>query len=344
MNIDQFDFELPTELIAQHPPRRRSDGRLLVAAADGGLDDRRVTDLPTLLGADDLLVFNDTRVLPARCRGRKKPGGGRIEILLERLLDDGTALVQVGTSKTVRDGLEFTIGGATGRVRGRRGGFFLVAFDGIDAGAVFETHGEVPLPPYIDRPLEKSDLDRYQTVFAARPGAAAAPTAGLHFDTELLAAIDATGVARHTLTLHVGAGTFQPVRVDRVEEHRMHFERYTVERPLREAVRATRQRGGRVIAVGTTVVRALESAADDSGLPRAGSAETDIFIYPGYRFRVVDALFTNFHLPRSTLLMLVSAFAGRQRVLAAYRHAVHDRYRFFSYGDAMFLEAAPCSK
>ncbi len=342
MDTDRFDFQLPRELIAQRPPARRSAGRLLAVDGDGGCRDLRVTDLPALVRAGDLLVFNDTRVLPARCRGAKVPGGGRIEIMLERLLDDGDALVQIGTSKAVRDGLAFAVGEVTGRVLERRGGLFMVRFDDVDAASVFERYGEVPLPPYIERPGDDADLERYQTVFAAVPGAVAAPTAGLHFDEQLLARLDAAGAERGILTLHVGAGTFQPVRVERIEEHRMHAERFHVGPDLREAVRAARERGGRVIAIGTTVVRALESAADADGLPRTGHAETEIFIYPGYRFRTVDALFTNFHLPRSTLLMLVSALAGRERVLSAYRYAVEQRYRFFSYGDAMFIEGIPC--
>ncbi len=340
MNLDEFDFDLPPHLVAQHPPAERSGGRLLHLASAGPVN-LAIRDFPGLLNPHDLVVFNDTRVVPARCVGRKQPGGGRIEILLERCLEHGLALVQIGTSKAVRDGQVFEIGDVAGVVEGREAGFFRVRFESADALDVFTRHGHVPLPPYIRRDDADVDRDRYQTVYARHPGAVAAPTAGLHFDPTLLDAIDATGARRETLTLHVGAGTFQPVRESRVEDHVMHAERYVIGDALAAAVRATRQRGGRVVAVGTTVTRALESAGEPDGTLCTGAAETRLFIYPGYRFRVVDALLTNFHLPRSTLLMMVSAFAGRERVLAAYRHAVEHAYRFFSYGDAMFTERAP---
>lgn len=340
MNLDEFDFDLPPHLVAQHPPSERSGGRLLHLDGQRAVD-RSIRDFPSLLAPGDLVVFNDTRVVPARCVGRKRPGGGRFEILLERDLGGGRALVQIGTSKTIRDGQAFDIGDMTGVVEGRDAGFFQVRFDAADALDVFARHGHVPLPPYIRRDDADVDRERYQTVYARHPGAVAAPTAGLHFDAALLDAIDATGARRGTLTLHVGAGTFQPVRAERIENHVMHAERYVVDDALASAVVATRRNGGRVIAVGTTVTRALESAAEDDGTLRAGARETRLFIYPGYRFRVVDALLTNFHLPRSTLLMMVSAFAGRDRILAAYRHAVAHAYRFFSYGDAMFTERAP---
>ncbi len=337
MNLELFDFELPDRLIAQHPPAERSGGRLLHLAGPESVD-LAVTDFPALLRRGDLVVFNDTRVVPARCVGRKRPGGGRIEILLERNLGGGDALVQIGTSKSIRDGQAFDIGDVRGEVLGRDGGFFRIHLEAADALDVFHDQGRVPLPPYIRRTDADIDRERYQTVYAERPGAVAAPTAGLHFDHALLEAIDAAGARRAVLTLHVGAGTFQPVRVERIEDHVMHAEHYFIDDELATAVSETRARGGRVVAVGTTVARALESAATEAGGVTAGEAQTRLFIFPGYRFRVVDALLTNFHLPRSTLLMMVCAFAGRDRVLAAYHHAIARGYRFFSYGDAMFTE------
>jgi len=339
MQIDLFDYDLPPELIAQHPPAERSGGRLLRLHGDA-CHDLMITDLVDLVNENDLMVFNDTRVVPARLVGRKLPGGGRIEILLERVVGPGEALVQIGTSKTVRKGLRFAVGEVEGEVIDIVNGFFRVRFATDDALAVFENLGKVPLPPYIHRADDDSDRERYQTLFAAEPGAVAAPTAGLHFDRALLDALDRRGVRRATLTLHVGSGTFRPVRAERVEDHRMHAEHYRIGEDVAAAVEDVRARGGRVIAVGTTVTRALESAAASAGRVRPQAAATDIFIYPGYRFAVVDALVTNFHLPRSTLIMMVSAFAGRERVLAAYRHAVAGGYRFYSYGDAMFVERA----
>ncbi len=335
-----FHYELPDELIARHPTARRSDSRLLhLDGRTGSIIDRQFADLPRLLREGDLLVFNDTRVIPARVHGHKETGG-RVEILLERVLEGNRALAQLRSSKPPARGSKIVLGGgAVVTVAGRDDEFWLLEF-AEDPGAVFERCGEMPLPPYLKRAAEDFDRDRYQTVYAREPGAVAAPTAGLHFDEPLLSACRAAGAAMAQVTLHVGAGTFQPVRVDDVRDHRMHAEWIVVPAAVCEAVAACRRCGGRVIAVGTTSVRALESAAAGGTLqPLAG--DTRLFITPGYRFRVVDALVTNFHLPESTLLMLVAAFAGRESVLRAYRHAVQERYRFFSYGDAMFVEPAP---
>jgi len=336
MRRADFSYELPAELIAQAPLPGRSASRLLACdGATGTLRDLAFRDLPELLAPGDLLVLNDTRVLPARLRGTK-PTGGAVEILLERLTGDRTFLAQARSSKGFRPGSTIELpGGARAEVTGRAGDLFEMELD-TAAEDYFTTHGEMPLPPYIGRPAGPADRERYQTVYAREPGAVAAPTAGLHFDAALFEALAARRVEVARLTLHVGAGTFQPVRVDDILEHRMHPERVRVDASVVDAVAATRVRGGRVVAVGTTVVRSLESAARSGRLtPLEG--ETDLFIYPGFRFRVVDALITNFHLPESTLLMLVSAFAGRE----PYRHAVAARYRFFSYGDAMFVLPAP---
>ncbi len=340
MRRRDFHYDLPDELIARHPAPRRSDSRLLhLDGRTGALADRGFADLPELLRAGDLLVFNDTRVVPARLHGRKETGG-RVEILLERVIGSGRALVQLRASKPPANGMRIHLpGGMEAAVVGRDEDFWVLDF-GADPAEVFERHGEMPLPPYLHRPVEVEDRERYQTVYARAPGAVAAPTAGLHFDAPLLGACERAGVARACVTLHVGAGTFQPVRVDEIAEHRMHAERAEVPAATCDAVAACRARGGRVVAVGTTAVRALESAAAGGRLePCAG--DTRLFITPGFRFRVVDALLTNFHLPESTLLMLVCAFAGRGHALAAYAHAVAGRYRFFSYGDAMFVEPDP---
>lgn len=338
MKTSDFAFELPPELIAQSPLAERSASRLLLLdAQDGRREDRRMAELPNLLRAGDLLVFNDTQVLPARLFGRKA-SGGEIEVLVERVLDAQHLLAQIRASKSPKPGSILHLdGGVTATVLGRAGEFFRLALAGDeDAQAVLERTGHVPLPPYIQRPDASLDQTRYQTVYARVPGAVAAPTAGLHFDQPLLDALAAAGIARGTLTLHVGAGTFQPVRVADLSQHRMHSERFTIDAALCEQIRATRAAGGRVIAVGTTVVRALESAWQDGNVTPMID-ETRIFITPGYTIQSVDALITNFHLPQSTLLMLVSAFAGRERVLAAYAHAVAAGYRFFSYGDAMLI-------
>lgn len=342
MRRADFSYPLPRELIAQHPLPERTASRLL--ALDGGsgaLRDLRFADFPSLLRPGDLLVVNDTRVLPARLLGRKASGGA-CELLLERILDPRRILVQARASKGLRPGTSISLpGGATALVIARHGELHELALD-RDALAYFEAHGNMPLPPYIGRAAEDSDRERYQTVFADQPGAVAAPTAGLHFDQATLQALESEGVATARLTLHVGAGTFQPLRSDDIAAHRMHAERFRVPASTVAAIEAARRRGGRVIAVGTTVVRALESAAA-TGAIAAVEGETDIFIVPGHRFRVVDALLTNFHLPESTLLMLVSAFAGRERVLAAYHHAIAGSYRFFSYGDAMFVTPDPAA-
>ncbi|KAF1707623.1 tRNA preQ1(34) S-adenosylmethionine ribosyltransferase-isomerase QueA [Pseudoxanthomonas sacheonensis] len=333
-----FHYELPPGLIAQEPLAERSASRLLVVpAGDAPFADRQVRDLPQLLRKGDLLVFNDTRVIPARLFGQKQ-SGGRVEILIERLLPDNRARVQIGASKSPKPGGRIALdAGGEAEVLGRDGEFYQLRFhvDGALESWLLKA-GRLPLPPYIHRDPGIDDDERYQTVFARELGAVAAPTAGLHFDDALLETLRAQGIEFGHVTLHVGAGTFQPVRVDDVREHRMHSEWLNVGAALVEQVRAARARGGRGIAVGTTVVRALESALRDGELqPFAG--ETRIFIFPGYRIRSVDAMLTNFHLPESTLLMLVSAFAGKDRVFAAYEHAVREKYRFFSYGDAMLL-------
>lgn len=338
-----FRFDLPPELIAQQPPARRGDSRLLtVDGATGALDDRRFGDLPDLLRPGDLLVFNDTRVIPARLHGRKA-SGGRIEALVERLLDERRALVHLRASKAPQSGSRLLLdGGLDATVLGRHGELFEIRAESDQPWSILlERHGQIPLPPYIAREPTAADRERYQTVYARQPGAVAAPTAGLHFDQALLDRIAATGVERTFITLHVGAGTFRPVRAERLADHAMHAERIEVGPEVGERVRAARARGGRVIAVGTTAVRALETVADAAGIPRPWRGETRIFIYPGYRFRCADALITNFHLPESTLLMLVAAFVGRTAILRAYRHAVERRYRFFSYGDATFLTRRP---
>ncbi|WP_374013594.1 tRNA preQ1(34) S-adenosylmethionine ribosyltransferase-isomerase QueA [Pseudoxanthomonas koreensis] len=345
MKTSDFQYDLPEELIAQAPlPERSASRLLLVPPAGGELADLQVRDLPGLLQPGDLLVFNDTRVIPARLSGRKD-SGGQVEILIERLLADACARAQVRASKSPRAGTRIRLdGGGHAEVLGREGEFFVLRFE-VDAPLEqwLVRAGQLPLPPYIRRAPDREDAARYQTVFARRDGAVAAPTAGLHFDPPLLEALRVRGVETGRVTLHVGAGTFQPVRVDDVRAHTMHSEWLEVDAALVEQVRRTRAAGGRVVAVGTTVVRALESAwhrgedVADGGELRPFTGETRIFIYPGYRIRSVDALVTNFHLPQSTLLMLVSAFAGKERVLEAYRHAVRQRYRFFSYGDAMLL-------
>ncbi len=338
MQIADFDYALPDELIARHPPERRRDARLLEVAA--ALVDRQFAALPELLDAGDLLVFNDTKVIPARLMGRKETGG-RIEVLIERVTGVHHALAQVRSSKPPRPGMTLAFGDAAARVAGRAGGFYEIEFD-VPVDEVLDRVGEMPLPPYIGRPAEAADAERYQTVYARTPGAVAAPTAGLHFDAAMLEETRAAGVGHAWVTLHVGAGTFQPLRHEQVSANRLHAERVVVDAATAAAVERTRAGGGRVIAVGTTSVRALEAAAGGGRVePFAG--ETELFITPGYAFRAVDAMLTNFHLPRSSLLMLVAAFAGHDRILAAYEHAVRERYRFFSYGDAMFLTPEPAA-
>lgn len=337
-----FHFDLPPELIAQHPPPQRSDSRLLTLdGATGQCSDRWFRDLPGLLRSSDLLVFNDTRVIPARLFGHKA-SGGRFELLVERLVDEQRALVQLRVSKTPKPGGELRFdAGFTATVLDRHGDLFEIRLDGdTPLLALLEQQGRIPLPPYITREPTGEDQERYQTVYARQPGAVAAPTAGLHFEQTLLDQLTERGIEQTFITLHVGAGTFQPLRVERLEEHRMHAEWIEVSAAVCKKIQATRAHGGRIVAVGTTVVRALETAAFKNNIPQPWSGETRIFIYPGYRFRSVDALITNFHLPESTLLMLVAAFAGREHILNAYRHAVEQCYRFFSYGDAMLISCA----
>jgi S-adenosylmethionine:tRNA ribosyltransferase-isomerase len=334
MRLEDFDYDLPARLIAQHPALHRDESRLLHLRSDGVA---RLTfaDFPSLLRSGDLLVLNDTRVIKARLYG-EKDSGGRAEILVERIESDTMALCQVRVSKALHPGRTIAVDGHELRVIERCGEFCRLAFPGTVTD-VLEALGEVPLPPYITRVAAEADLERYQTVYGDRPGSVAAPTAGLHFTEAMLAGLPERGVEIARVTLHVGAGTFQPVRAQNVAEHHMHRERYEVPAAAAAALSCCRERGGRVVAVGTTVVRTLESAAR-CGSVTAGQGETDLFITPGFRFQVVDALLTNFHLPRSTLLMLVCAFGGYRRVMAAYRAAVVEGYRFFSYGDAMFLD------
>lgn len=338
MHLSDFDFDLPENLIAQHPPEDRSGGRLLVldnSAAEPA--HRQVTDLPGLLRDGDLLVLNNTRVYPARLFGQKSTGG-RVELLVERVVNDNSALCLCRASKSPREGAEIVLtSGHHAVVVGRHDDLFELEFS-LDQPLLeyLEVNGDLPLPPYIQREVGAQDKNRYQTVYASQTGAIAAPTAGLHFDEALLRACRDVGVSTAFITLHVGAGTFQPVRVDDIAQHRMHAEHVIVDEALCEQVEQTRSRGGRVIAVGTTAVRALESAAA-TGEMAAFRGDTRLFLKPGDQFNVVDGLLTNFHLPRSTLLMLVCAFAGQDRMLAAYREAVEQKYRFFSYGDAMLV-------
>ncbi|UDF36404.1 UNVERIFIED_ORG: tRNA preQ1(34) S-adenosylmethionine ribosyltransferase-isomerase QueA [Shinella sp. XGS7] len=343
--VSDFDFELPPELIAQHPAAERSASRLLDGRGSPPVD-RVFRELPQLLNPGDLLVFNNTKVIKARLYGQKASGGA-VEALVERVLPAGTGGVSdqvwahMRASKSPKPGarVSFADGAFEAEVLGRCGpdnGLFHLRLSG-DAFELLERHGHVPLPPYIEHGDSEDDVRRYQTVFAKEPGAVAAPTAALHFDEGVLAALAARGVSTAHVTLHVGAGTFQPVRVDKLSEHKMHSEWFEVSPATVEAIAACKARGGRVVAVGTTTLRALESAALGGQL-QAGARETDIFITPGFQFRVVDRLVTNFHLPKSTLMMLVSAFAGYEPIMALYRHAIAQGYRFFSYGDAMLLE------
>jgi len=334
-----FHYELPEELIAQQPLAERSASRLLTLdGASGVIADRQFRDLPGLVAPGDLLVFNDTRVIPARLFAIKDTGG-KVEVLLERPLQGNHALVHARASKPLKPAMALQSRGGQIRILEKRGDLWVVELPEAALG-FFERYGQMPLPPYIRREPGAADVTRYQSVFARKHGAVAAPTASLHFDGELLAALEARGVQRAFVTLHVGAGTFQPVRTDAVGAHVMHAEFVEVDDVAIAAVKAAHARGARVIAIGTTVVRALESAAGGGALvPYVG--DSSLFIVPGFRFRVVDALVTNFHLPESTLLMLVSAFAGREAVLAAYQHAVRGGYRFFSYGDAMFITRVP---
>ena len=329
MLVSEFDYDLPPELIAQHPVPRRSASRLLrLEAGSGALEDLKFGDLPRFIGPDDAVVLNDTRVVKARLAGRKE-SGGKVELFVERILAPREALALIRASHPPAAGSPVFVGDVTVTVENRDGEVYRVRFS-EDVETVLERSGEVPLPPYIRHAPQDEDAERYQTVYASAPGAVAAPTAGLHFDEAILRQIEERGATVAKVTLHVGLGTFQPVRVDEVEAHRMHRERYSIAQPTWDAIQ-----GKRVLAVGTTSLRALEAAVRS----RALAGETDLFIYPGFQFKVVKRLLTNFHLPRSTLLMLVSAFAGAENIRRAYRHAIERRYRFFSYGDAMLIEA-----
>lgn len=349
MKTADFHFDLPEHLIAQSPLQDRTGSRLLVLdGATGNLVHRQFLDIESLLRPNDLLVFNNTRVIPARLYGQKQTGG-RVEILIERLCGDGTVLAHVRASKSPKEGSlifvtadqDADISDFTLRVRGRSGPLFELEAETGTVAQMMRLFGHMPLPPYIARADTAEDRERYQTVYAKREGAVAAPTAGLHFDEALLSRLNLMGVQAAFVTLHVGAGTFQPVRVDDITQHKMHSEWIEVDQACVDAIRKCRQRGGRVVAVGTTSVRSLESAAgaalDSARCPVAFEGDSDIFLYPGCDFRVVDAMVTNFHLPESTLIMLVSAFAGYEETMFAYREAVRREYRFFSYGDAMFI-------
>ncbi|MFV1992873.1 MAG: tRNA preQ1(34) S-adenosylmethionine ribosyltransferase-isomerase QueA [Acidiferrobacterales bacterium] len=344
MRTSEFFYHLPDELIAQQPLSSRSASRLLVLdGLSGNLVHQSFTDFPDQLGSDDLLVFNDTRVIPARLLG-KKDSGGNVEVLVARLLDEHRVLAHTRASKSPREGSRICIdGGLELEVLGRDGELFEIRFCSEESVmTLLQSFGHIPLPPYITRADNEQDLERYQTIYAQSPGAVAAPTAGLHFDQDVLDVIHNKGVSSASITLHVGAGTFQPVRSELLEDHLMHTEYLEVAEETCKAITETRARGGRVIAVGTTVVRALESAVSETTeygyrSVQAFQGETNIFIYPGYDFKVVDAMLTNFHLPESSLLMLVSAFAGKENIFAAYEQAIKSGYRFFSYGDAMFL-------
>ena len=346
MRISEFSYELPENLIAQYPAKKRSGSRLLcLKTTSAEIQHRKFTDILNYLHSGDLLVFNDTRVIPARFLGEKETGG-KIELLLERLLSNNRLLVQVKSSKPLRSETRLRIYRKNTEiiedlleafVVARVGGFYIIQFDeNLQLQEQLFIHGYVPLPPYIKRSNDSQDMDRYQTIYAENDGAVAAPTAGLHFDEKLLADLSLKGIDTEFLTLHVGAGTFQPIRVDNVEEHSMHTERVIISDRLCKKVNECKAAGGRIVAVGTTTVRALESAALGGELSTVDS-ETDIFIYPGFRFQIVDALITNFHLPESSLLMLVSAFCNKSMILDAYNEAVEKKYRFFSYGDAMFI-------
>lgn len=349
MKTADFHFDLPEHLIAQSPLEERTSSRLLVLdAPTGNLDHRQFLDIESLLTPNDLLVFNNTRVIPARLYGQKQTGG-RVEILIERLRGDGSVLAHVRASKSPKEGSlifvtadqDSDISDFTLRVRGRDGALFELEAETGTVSQMMRLFGHMPLPPYIDRADTAEDRERYQTVYAKREGAVAAPTAGLHFDEALLSRLRLMGVETAFATLHVGAGTFQPVRVDDITHHKMHSEWIEVDQNCVDAIRACRERGGRVVAVGTTSVRSLESAAaaglESERCPQVFEGDSDIFLYPGCEFNVVDAMVTNFHLPESTLIMLVSAFAGYEETMAAYDEAVRKEYRFFSYGDAMFI-------
>jgi S-adenosylmethionine:tRNA ribosyltransferase-isomerase len=345
MKLSDFHFDLPEELIAHYPPVKRTDSRLLCLSRESGdIHHRQFTDFISLINPDDLLVFNNTRVIPARLFGHKE-SGGKVEVLLERVMADNKILAQVRASKAPKAGSFIIFSDfAKAEVMGREGDFFILAFpQNLDLMSLLDEIGHMPLPPYIKREDELSDKERYQTVYSEKQGAVAAPTAGLHFDEDLMAAIANKGIHTAKVTLHVGAGTFQPVRAEKIEDHHMHAEYLEVDEEVCEKVKACRARGGRVVAIGTTTVRCLETASSlDEITPYKG--DTNIFIYPGYEFKSVDALLTNFHLPESTLIMLVSAFAGKENILHVYNEAIKEKYRFFSYGDATFLSYCACHR
>lgn len=342
MKLSDFSYELPDELIAQHPAQQRTASRMLCMDKTGALNNQHIHDFAQHINAGDLLVLNNTKVIPARLFGQKETGG-KIEILIERIIDSITFIAQIRSSKSPKAGQLLTIEGddhARLKVIGRQGLFFeLQAEIDTDLFNWLDKVGHMPLPPYIERGDNQQDQTRYQTVFAAKEGAVAAPTAGLHFDENLLSTLKAKGVQIEFVTLHVGAGTYQPVRCDNILEHKMHKEYIEVSQPVCDTIIKTKQAGKQVYAVGTTVVRSLETAATNSSeqLIQPFSGDTDIFIYPGFKFAVVDKLLTNFHLPESTLLMLVSAFSGKEPIMNAYQYAIEEKYRFFSYGDAMLL-------
>ncbi len=345
MESIDFKFELPKSLIAAYPLSERSASRLLVLNnASKYPSDRRIRELPSLLDPGDLLIFNDTKVIPARLPARKKISGGKVEIFVEKICSEISALVRLKASKRPQIGSTLLSDGDEELiVRDQVGEFFLVEMSSKGMFRdLLEVHGQIPLPPYISRPEEPIDRSRYQTIFAETEGAVAAPTAGFHFDESLMQALEDRGVAREFITLHIGSGTYQPVR-NQLREHRMHSERYSVSESVCSAIEEAKKRESRIIAVGTTVARALESAAAQSGLIRSADSETELFVTPGYKFRVIDMLLTNLHLPCSTLLMLVCAFGGYEKVMSAYEHAVASSYRFYSYGDAMLLQKDPAS-
>ena len=345
MKVSDFHYDLPDELIAQYPPEQRAASRLLAVPKEGDMKDGMIVDMLDNLNAGDVMVLNNTKVIPARLYG-KKDSGGRIEVLLERITGQHEFIAQIRASKAPKVDQYLVIDGDESvslTVKGRDNSFFII--ESNQKGSLFEWFekvGHMPLPPYIERSDEQQDMDRYQTVFAEHQGAVAAPTAGLHYDESLLEKIKAKGVSIHTITLHVGAGTYQPVRVDSIDDHIMHSEYIEVDKTVCDAIINAKESRNKVVAVGTTVVRSLETAANaaQENLIEPFTGDTDIFIFPGYEFKVIDALQTNFHLPESTLLMLVSAFAGYDKIMTAYHYAIEQQYRFFSYGDAMYLERA----
>ena len=336
MNIEEFNYHLPPNLIAQFPKEDRSDSRLLLLnPSQNKIDDKEFKSFIDTIKQNDLVIFNNTKVIKARLLG-EKISGGKVEILIEKIINDHLVIGHIGTSKKIKDGLEILVGPAKIRVQSRIDNMFLLSIS-IDVYQLIDQFGQLPLPPYINRKNNEEDLDRYQTIFAKHEGAIAAPTAGLHFDDVFFDHLRQKEIDYEFITLHVGSGTFQPVRQENIHNHKMHSEEFFIDENVYKKIEQTKKNNGRVIAIGTTVLRALESAYSVKK-KITGFQKTDIFIYPGYHFKVVDSLFTNFHLPKSTLLMLVSAFAGHSFIMAAYRHAVHQEYRFFSYGDAMFIE------